>query len=49
MTTIELLKKYREQTEGELDEALRQKLQADEARGVKIDEQMVVPPAATAA
>ena len=49
VTTIELLKKYREQTEGELDEALRQKLQADEARGVKIDEQMVVPPAATAA
>ncbi len=48
VTTIEMLKKYREEHEGELPNDVRSMLSDDKARGVKIDEQQVVPPTATA-
>ncbi|SNX88005.1 probable RIB3 - 3,4-dihydroxy-2-butanone 4-phosphate synthase [Melanopsichium pennsylvanicum] len=43
--TIEMLKKYREEKEGVLDQDLKHKLGEDTTRGVKMDEQKVVPPA----
>jgi len=49
VTTIEMLKKYREQKEGELAHDDRQRLADDQVRGVKIDVQKVVPPTTTAA
>lgn len=48
VTTIELLKKYREEKEGELPEELKRKLEDDKARGVQIDGQRVAPPVAAA-
>ncbi|PWZ01251.1 putative RIB3-3,4-dihydroxy-2-butanone 4-phosphate synthase [Testicularia cyperi] len=49
ITTIELLKKYREEQEGQLPHDIARTVQGDQAsldqaRGVKLDKQQVVPP-----